>query len=1173
MPFHLKKIKLAGFKSFVDPTILDVPSNRVGIVGPNGCGKSNVIDAIRWVLGESSASKLRGDSLTDVIFSGSSTRKPVSVANVELIFDNSDGSLKGPYASYSEISIKRQGTREGESFHFLNGTRCRRKDIKELFLGTGLGARSYSIIEQGMISRVIEAKPEELRVFVEEVAGIALYKTRRHETETRIRHTRENLNRLNDVRQELEKQLERLNRQAESAQKYHEYKKEHDIVEQELLTLRWGYLEEALGVIILNLKTLETHYEKKQAERTRAGLAWEKLKNEQQEESKVFDVIQAEFYRLGEKIAATEQNIKSNEERKQEWQQGLQEANDNNHRLQTQLSEDNQKLTSFNSQLETIHPEMDALQEQVTQAFHVLNQAKQALEQWNQLWEGFQKQKTETQSAAEIEKSKIEQFERKLRETQLRLEKLNQEKNEIAPRCHDPRYEVLEKEVLEKEAEINHSRQKLNELHDELLQVRSNLEDTETTLNEIRTEEQSLRGRQSSLEALQQAVLKKTDTALQRWFEVVGIQNPQRLGESITVESGYEIAVETALGSALEAVTVEGWDKVFETLPSLMEGQVFLMDGNLSSSARSDSQLSLPWLTSKITTHLNIHSFLEGVYVSHTLDEAIAFRSQLKSHESIVTKEGIWIGLNWVKVLKGDTGYRGFLQREAELKTLAEQLKSCHESVLEKESALENYKSEISSLEEKRESLLESQHEFHHDLKIKSAEFGRLKSSREYANKRLLTIDQELDELNTAFTSTQEDLGCSRTRLEKALNERAELHTKETAILGERDQLKKAQSDAQHFHDTLKHQLHEIALKKQGLLAQSDAVKEGIARLQINVNEWQERVQQFETLLNADTSPIEALKEELQGLLAERLAVEERLNAARRVRENLEHQANELELSRQTISSEIDQIRDDLEKGKVEQQTLQVRGENVREKLQAYNANPEEIAKTISPEATEEVWEKRLSQLVNKIERLGAINLAAIEEFNTESERKTYLDMQNQDLTEALETLEAAIRKIDKETRALFQDTFDKLNAAFQGLFPKLFPGGHAYIELTGDELLESGVVVMARPPGKRNTSIHLLSGGEKALVAIALVFALFQLNPAPFCVLDEVDAPLDDANIGRFCNLVQQLSSSVQFIYITHNKIAMEMANHLIGVTMKEPGVSRLVSVNVEEAVELAIA
>ncbi len=1168
---RLKCIKLAGFKSFVDPTTVNFPSNLCAVVGPNGCGKSNIIDAVRWVMGESSAKNLRGESMTDVIFNGSGGRKPVGQASIELVFDNSDGSLGGEYASFAEIAIKRRVTRELQSDYFLNGQKCRRRDITDIFLGTGLGPRSYAIIEQGMISKLIESKPEELRVFIEEAAGISKYKERRRDTENRMRRTRENLERLTDIRDELERQLQHLKRQAASAERYKELKQQERLLKAQLQALQWKQLSDQSSTRHKVITELELKVEEGVTRQTSVDAEIEKHISSHTEMGDQFNEIQGRFYSLGAEIARAEQTIQHQQERSRQLAVDLEQTLSSCRESEEHLLVDKDKLENWQAEMLEIEPELELYRETEESSGEILLQAEDAMHSWQNRWDEFNNSASDSRRKAEVQQSRIQHLEQVLQRTMDRIRKLEAENTELSLGSVDEEIEQLVEQITELDLQGEEQQARLETLRDQLEERRESNNQLSKQLDEQRTELQRQRGRFASLEALQQAALGRKGSGVSKWLVEHKLDDHARLAEGIKVAEGYETALETVLGANLQAVCVDGFDAASQWLDSLEKGSLTLFDSSAGTGAGSAEGQLATSLLSKVSGERDMSSLLAGVYIVDELGEALALRARLAPHESIITKAGIWLGSDWLKVAKDVDEQAGVLQRQQELEELELAISGGEERDQGLEEELSNSRQRLRELEQQRET-------FQREIRDQSNKHGELRSQLsarqakvEQISVRRERAQNEIDDNKEQYALEQENLGEARMILQDAIEAMEIDSDQRESLLKERDDnralLDQARQRARHDKD----HAHQLAMRHQSLRTQIDSMSQALQRTRAQVEQLLERRAQLETSIEENSEPLDDIKGELEAQLDKRLKVEEELAEARRKMEQAEHQLRDAEQRRNQYAQQTQDIRSKLEQERLQAQTLDVRRKTVEEYLAEASFELEEVLAELPEEANESQWQEDITRVAARIQRLGAINLAAIDEYQIQSERKTYLDTQNDDLESALETLENAIRKIDRETRARFKETFDQVNSGLQELFPKVFGGGHAYLEMTGDDLLDTGIAIMARPPGKRNSTIHLLSGGEKALTAIALVFSIFRLNPAPFCMLDEVDAPLDDANVGRYARMVKEMSSQVQFIYITHNKIAMEMAEQLLGVTMHEPGVSRMVTVDVDEAAELA--
>lgn len=1161
---RLKCIKLAGFKSFVDPTTVNFPSNMAAVVGPNGCGKSNIIDAVRWVMGESSAKNLRGESMTDVIFNGSNTRKPVTQASIELVFDNSDQTLLGEYASYAEISIRRRVTRDGQNTYFLNGTKCRRRDITDIFLGTGLGPRSYSIIEQGMISKLIEAKPEDLRNFIEEAAGISKYKERRRETENRIRRTQENLARLTDLREELERQLERLHRQAQSAEKYQEFKAEERTLKAQLGALRWRDLNEQVGQKEKVIGDQEVAFEALVAEQRSADASIERLRDGHHELSETFNQVQGRFYSVGGDIARVEQSIQHGQQRLRQLQDDLREAEKTRQETESHLGHDRTLLATLSEELERLAPEQEISAAAAEEASVGLEDAEQRIHDWQQRWDAFNQQSAEPRREAEVQQSRIQHLEQSLERQAERQRRLSDERAQLAADPEDAAILELGEQVAAIELLLEESQIEEQELAERLERVRQSLQESTAAQHQAQGELQRLNGRIASLEALQQAALDPGDGTAQ-WLRQQGLEQRPRLAEGLRVQPGWELAVETVLGADLHGVLLD--DVKGLPFDALEKGELRLLDLAAGAVSRPGSLLD------KVETNVDLSYWLGRVRPVETLEQALAQRASLGDGESLISRDGYWVGRNFLRVRRGESADGGVLARGQELERLYAERETLEQRLAEVDELLARLRDEQRQAEEGRDQVrrrLQDEGRRQGELK---AQLSAQQAKVEQLTLRRRRLDEELSELAEQHAIEQEQLGEARLSLQEALDAMAVDTERREALLAERDGMREKLDRIRQESRQHKDHAHQLAVRVGSLRAQHESTRQALERLDSQAVRLVERCEQLNLNLEEGAAPLEELRMRLEELLDRRMAVEDELKHARLALEDADRQLRDAEKRRTQAEQQSQLLRGQLEQQRMEWQALSVRRKSLQEQLHEDGYDLHGVLGTLPHDAAEKVWETRLEELAARIGRLGPINLAAIEEYQQQSERKRYLDDQNDDLVEALDTLENVIRKIDKETRNRFKETFDQINAGLQALFPKVFGGGHAYLELTGEDLLDTGVAIMARPPGKKNSTIHLLSGGEKALTALALVFAIFQLNPAPFCMLDEVDAPLDDANVGRYARLVKEMSEKVQFIYITHNKIAMEMADQLMGVTMHEPGCSRLVAVDVEEAVALAEA
>lgn len=1167
---RLKSIKLAGFKSFVDPTSIEFPSNLCTVVGPNGCGKSNVIDAVRWVMGESSAKNLRGESMTDVIFNGSGGRKPVGQASVELIFDNEDHKLAGEYANFSEVSIKRKVDRDAQSTYSLNGTKVRRKDITDVFLGTGLGARSYSIIEQGMVSNLIESKPDELRVFIEEAAGISKYKERRKETESRIKRTKDNLDRLTDIREELGRQLSHLQRQSIAAEKYEDLKKNERSLKANLDALNWTELDEQIKEIEVLVGDDEVIIDASIASQLEVDAEIENRLVQGATLSDLLEEIQARFYSFGNNVARLEQSIEHHKEKTQKVEEDLLESKSSFAHTQEELDVDLRRITALEQRLTEIDPSLEAARLAEQSSSESLQKAEVVLQDWQENWERFNTRAEEPRQISEVEQARILQLEKIV---QRGIERRNRLQDEIEKlRGGDDKGSPLkpESELDLFDDSIDQMHEVLRGFGSQISQFRIDLETNDAAIDEVRSALQESKGELASLEALQRASTGRDRENVNVWLDEKGLGHASRVADNLKIQAGWEYAVEVVLGSSLQAVVVDNLDEISVLLKNFPEGAAEFIEEKTQSESVATPIEGLETMTSVVEGSLANGEALQNIYLAKTLEEALTLRKKLERFESVITMNGVWMGVDWLKIVDRN-GKETVVERRERIKLL--------NSVLEKdELKLNNLLADqaqfgklIAGAELKRENL-------QIEIAVKTKESSHLRSELsaqkakfEEAKSRLVDAEYELRDLEKQIKLEQENIASSRSKLQFALDgmevnvtERDELESKRTAF---QDILQLAREESR----TDKEKVHSFELNKQSVHAQLKTTRSAMDRMASQVQRSGERISILDNQLQEADEPLIRMQSDLEQFLAQRLEVEKELAGAKTKLDANEYELRSLEKKRNEIQLRVTELRESLTEKKLKGEGASVKREVFLERLVSRDLNIQDVLNNMPEGATVKGFEEELERLEEKIHRLGPINLAAIDEFTQRSERKVYLDQQNDDLERALSTLQNAIKKIDKETRTRFRDTFEIVNKGLQALFPKVFGGGHAYLEMTGEDLLDTGVAIMARPPGKRNSTIHLLSGGEKALTAIALVFSIFQLNPSPFCMLDEVDAPLDDANVGRYANLVKEMSKSVQFIFITHNKITMEMANQLLGVTMHEPGVSRIVTVDIEEAAKLA--
>jgi len=1165
---RLATVKLAGFKSFVDLTTLHLPTNMTAVVGPNGCGKSNIIDAVKWVLGESAASRLRGDSMTDVIFNGTTQRKPVGQASVELIFDNSDASILGEYAAYNEISVRRVVGRDGQSQYWLNGTKCRRRDVTDLFLGTGLGPRSYAIIEQGMISQIVEAAPDDMRVHLEEAAGISKYKERRKETESRMRATRENLERLKDVSDEVDKQLEHLRRQAKQAERWTELRAEQRKVDAEVKTLGWRGLAQQLDAEMAKLKQTQLLVEQLAADQARNEAEMEAARSQHSDAAEAFRVVQAEHYQVGAEIARVEQQLSFRRDTVTRLQRELVEAAAQRSHLDEQLRLDRDQQAMLQQALQREEPRLAALADAAADRSEALAAAEAALAVWQTRTDLLNRGTSEATKAAEVERTRIDLLDRQVHQALKRREILDSETTMLSARGSADELRALREGLQIEEETVETLSIELDTRKAALASAEQAQRGMQTQLNQERQQLSAARGRLASLEALQHAALGEDKRDLTAWLARHGLQHAPRLGALLNVDPGWEFAVETALGMALEAIVIDAAMSRDVDLASLPKGVLTLVDAQRDGPAADPATLA-----AKVRGPAALATWLGSIRTANDAQGAREMAGSLAAHQSAISADGHWFGPGWRRIDRGVQGHEGVIQRGREIEALKQRAEQGDERIAELEEAQARSRSALADADKARELAQTGLYAAHRKLadlggRVRSHE-GKVEQERQ----RREAIAREREQIGEHIMAGEQQsreargkLNGEMLRLETLSEDREQLDSERLRLTQARESARSGAREAQEGE-------RQLALSVESKRTAARSLAAAIARIDAQLGQLGQRREQLDAQLADAQGPLPKLAEELRLHLDQRVIVDQRLSGARQLLEHLDQRLRKHDFERQRVDHQLAQARDKRGQAQLSEQAIRIKAEALEAALQAEGFERDTVLAELNPDATLPVWEARLSDLEVRIKRLEPVNLAAIAELEEQSQRKSYLDAQHADLTEALETLDDAIRKIDRETRTRFKETFDRVNVGVQELFPRLFGGGHAYLELTGEDLLSTGVNIIARPPGKKPASIGLLSGGEKALTAVALVFSIFRLNPAPFCLLDEVDAPLDEANVGRFSQMVVEMSKSVQFLVVSHNKVTMEAASQLAGVTMREPGVSRLVSVDLAEATRLTQA
>ena len=1185
---RLKEIKLAGFKSFVDPTTVTLPGNRCAVVGPNGCGKSNVIDAVRWVMGESSARQLRGEALTDVIFNGANGRSPTALASVELVFDNRAGRVggtlvEGRLANYAEIAIRREVSRDAQSTYYLNGSRCRRRDIMDVFLGTGFGPRSYSIIEQGMISEIADAKPEELRGYLEEAAGVTKYKERRRETQNRIAHTKENLARHADLREELDRQLAHLKRQSRAAERYRELKQEERTRTAQLHAIRLTALEKTLGEQAAAAKALEVEHAGALSKRQALDTALERDRAAYAEQSDAANAAQARLFEVRVGVQALEQAIDFDRKRRVELEQENKTLAVRQREVAAQLEADGDRVAAMRQEAEAKRPALAASEAKDAAAAERLEQLEGLARTRRQEWEEHARRANENTAEARVCQSRVEHGEEALLDLRARLANLPEEPTAE----EDGELQSLAHAVGQAVRHMGACGKALEDNAEALTAAKQTLSERDEALQAVRQVVGERQAEHAALAAAQDAALGRaaaSETASQ-WLEECGLSAAPRLAESLSVEPGWERAVETVLREDMQAVVArDGADAGGEEeLQQRMTALAAAPDSGAARLAVVQPRANTAKANRKLTplatfAQGDYGSLLAGVYAAQSSAEAFRARQHLAAGESVVTREGLWLGVDWLRLDRGAEA-DSVLRRATALEALQKDVETATAEADDVAARVEECRARIAELEQQREALRGrhaeaaaalAQAKNEHDVSRVRQEEAQERIRRAAAERRAVAgrVDKEVAQLEAA-----------RARL-------AELGEQTEALAAAAEKLRKARDEGDKAVDAARREArqahdeaHRLSTEAQMLAASVAAATAARERLLEERENLTGRAKEMtETVAGIDAAAPER-QQQLQGKLAESRTAEEELAKLREAVERLDATMREAAGKRNEAERLADEVRGRLEEARVERERLAANRDHLRGALAETGVDIEEARAGVAAEGSdgtvpaEERWVEMVEKLAARIARLGPVNLAAIDEYETQAERKRHMDQQHEDLEKALATLQGAIGRIDRVTRARFKDTFNQVNKRLLALFPKFFGGGQASLQLTGDDWLSTGVTLMAQPPGKRNSSIHLLSGGEKAMTAVALIFSIFQINPSPVCMLDEVDAPLDDTNVGRFADLIRELSNDLQFVLITHNKQTMEMADHLLGVTMQEPGVSRLVSVDVEQAARMAVA
>lgn len=1177
---RLKQVKLAGFKSFCDPTTFELPSQLVGIVGPNGCGKSNIIDATRWVLGESRATELRGESMQDVIFNGSLERKPSSRASVELVFDNSLGRIGGAWGGFAEILVKRVLTREGQSTYYINQQPVRRKDVHDIFLGTGLGPRAYAIIGQGTISRIIEAKPDELRVFFEEAAGVSKYKERRRETENRLADTRENLTRVEDILRELHGQISKLDAQAEVAGRYRAMEAERTQKQQWLWLIKRDDAQAEQQLLEKTAESLDLEIEGLQTGLRSAENRMETLREAVHQANDEVSRCQAAYYEVNSEISTLESQIRMIAQNRNQAQARLKSLEEQIQSARALSEGGLQRRQEVEAQLEEAREQQATAEMALAEAEEQLAACEDEERERREALESARQAAHTAQQALQVGRVERRSHEEALAQMQERRQRLQASLSQLGDDASD-QLERLALELGAAQEEEARTAEQQQTLEARLAEVQAERGPAQEALQAAVTKTTTIEARMAVLEQLQARM--QGENQMRPWLEKHGLgEDTERIWQYIRIEPGWETAVEAVLRERVHALEAKSVQQVAAMLQEAPPGKVglFLTDlpaGAAPLPARPAGRLvPLASLVRCQDARLKpiMAEWLDGFFSAESTEAAFAGRGQLPPGGRFVVREGHAIGRFDVVLFAMDSEGEGVLARQQELQNLERELRAQQLLGDEARQQAERIDAMATQLAEQVRAARDASARAVRRVSTATIEHERLAQavrSREESRQRL---SEEIEELALRQTGREEALQALVDGLAEA-EEKAEVASEELAAAREAAEMLETTLSSRRDHA----RESELAVRESAYAVRS--LEQEIENLRERIARADEQLAQADgnrerLLADLEGMSDEALREQLEVMLERRMEAEQALSEARGLADERSGELRRLDEERLRAERGQEPLRQRLIELRMKEQAARLTAEQMGEALAEASADLAELKASLAalPQRPKPSWlQSEVSRLAQAVARLGPVNLAALDELTAAREREVFLNTQSTDLQEAMATLENAIRTIDQETRSLLQSTYDTVNAEFGRLFPMLFGGGEARLVLTGGEILDAGVQVFAQPPGKKNASIHLLSGGEKALTAIALVFGIFKLNPAPFCLLDEVDAPLDDANTERYAKMVSAMSEETQFVFISHNKIAMEMAHQLIGVTMQEKGVSRLVAVDLTSAVELAEA
>ncbi len=1171
---RLTHLKLAGFKSFVDPTTLHIHGQRVGVVGPNGCGKSNVMESVRWVLGESSAKEMRADAMDAVIFNGSGNRKPISRASVELVFDNSLGGASGEWSQYAEISVKRVIERDKGSTYYINNTAVRRRDVADLFLGTGLGGRAYAIIGQNTISRIVEAKPDEMRVFLEEAAGITKYKERRRETELRLRDTHDNLTRVEDILRELDKQILRLQSQAAVAAEYRQLHADLNVTKGYIWLLKKQEASAQWEKAQRTVEKLVNELEAQMASLRSSESMLETIRQQHIAATEAVNKAQVEYYEANAAVSNLENQVKNTADARERMQLQLQQLLAQLEKNAAQQANVENDLLTANDNLQMAHSDFSTAEIDLQAARESLALCTQQYQATLAEFNASQTRWLNAEQRMRLEQANIGHLSRSISDTAEQLKRLQHNLSALQVPADDmllekqSQLQALETEIKTNESSLANTQEKESALQATIKTAREHMHEQQRSLHVLEAEISSLAKIQQSMRDA------NNESSLAAWLKNTGLNNSARIWQLISIQPGWETALEAVLNSRLNAVVHHGMPA---TRPPAALSVVFDLAVEHQKNSQTHSGMPLISLIERIdpSCAVVLDDWLAGVYALPEEIDPLTACQQLAPGEYLVSRQGDIYTRNSVTYFGAQSLLHGVLERQSRLESLQTQLPELQLQMTHARQQLELHETALQELrtrqhasQQQLKTLTQQAYQLNLSLQQLKQQQASALQRKSMLEADCLLAEQKLEKLQAEKLQKEAQVAEINAGLAQMQSEKASRET-------DKQEAEKQLNDARHQMSLLERASQEktfniklIENKINELKSKIDFLHEENANLKI-------RIQEVESTL--DATRMETLKANLEASLNVKQVREAALASARNALAECQETLLQQERIRLQHEQQLHPLRDKLETSRLGEQEARLHFEQCQAELASFNIEESALTERLRQQYQDGVrisqLESRKSKLESDIEALGAVNLAAIEELATEQTRKQYLDSQCHDLMDASQTLEDAIRRIDRETRTRLQKTFDEANLHFNELFTTLFGGGQAKLVLLGDEILDTGMQVFAQPPGKKNSTIHLLSGGEKALTALALVFALFRLNPAPFCLMDEVDAPLDDSNTERFCAMVKKMSERTQFLYVSHNKITMEMAQQLIGVTMQESGVSRIVDVDMEAAVKMAEA